>query len=77
MAEPTYFLGNCAIVFGWVFHRLCINLCPFNVLYESSRSTFYAPLLFFSHIQIFPAWNSLRVYMENLFSQNICDEDSI
>ena len=79
MAEPTHFLRNCAIVFGWVFHRLCKNLRPFNVLYESSRSTFYAPLLFFSHnvIQIFPVWNSLSVYMENLFSQNICGEDSI
>ena len=76
-AESTYFLGNCAIVFGWVFHRLCNNLRPFNVLYESSSSTFYAPLLFFSHIQIFRVWDSLRIYMENLFSQNICDEDSI
>ena len=79
MAEPTNFLRNCAIVFGWVFHRLCKNLHPFNVLYESSRSTFYAPLLFFSHnvIQIFPVWNFLSIYMENLFSQNICAEDSI
>ena len=41
MAEPTYFLRNCAIVFGWVFHRLCKNLRPFNFLYdpyETSRS---------------------------------------
>ena len=61
MAKPTYFLRNCAIVFGWVFHRLCKNLRPFNVLYESLRSTFYALLLFFSHNQ-----NSLSIYMENL-----------
>ena len=40
MAKPTYFLRNCAIVFGWVFHRLCKNLRPVNVLYESLRSTF-------------------------------------
>ena len=38
MAEPTYFYRNCAIVFGWVFHRLCKNLRPFNVLYEYLRS---------------------------------------
>ena len=49
MAKPTYFLRNCAIVFCWVFHRLCKNLRPFNVLYESLRSTFYALLLFFLH----------------------------
>ena len=54
MVKSTYFLRNCAIVFGWVFHRLCKNLPPFNVLYESLRSTFWAPLLFFSHNQIFP-----------------------
>ena len=53
MAEPTYFLRNCALVFCWVFHRLCKNLRPFNVLYESLRNTLYAPLLFFSHNQIF------------------------
>ena len=40
MAEPTYFLRNCAIVFGWIFHRLCKSLRPCNVLYESLRSTF-------------------------------------
>ena len=77
MAKPNYFLRNCAIVFGWVFHRLCKNLRPFNVLYESLRSTFYALLLFFSHNQIFPVWNSLSIYMENLFSQNIHDEDRV
>ena len=78
MAEPTYFLRNCAIVFGWVFHRLCKNLRPFNnFLYESLRSTFYALLLFFSQNQIFPVWNSLSIYKENLFSQSIRDEDSI
>ena len=77
MAKPTYFLRNCAIVFGCVFHRLCKNLRPFNVLYESLRSTFYALLLFFSHNQIFPFWNSLSIYMENLFSQNIHDEDRV
>ena len=22
MSKPTYILRNCAIVFGWVFHRL-------------------------------------------------------
>jgi len=71
MAEPTYFLRNCAFVFGWVFHRLCKNLRPFNVLYESLRSTFYA------HNQIFLVWNSLSIYMENLFSQNIHDEDRV
>ena len=32
MAEPTYFLRSCAIGFGWVFHRLCKNLRPFNPL---------------------------------------------
>ena len=62
-AESTYFLGNCAIVFGWVFHRLCNNLRPFNVLYESSSSTFYAPLLFFSHIQIFRACLEFSSYL--------------
>ena len=77
MAKPNYFLRNCAIFFGWVFHRLCKNLRPFNVLYESLRSTFYALLLFFSHNQIFPVWNSLSIYMENLFSQNIHDEDRV
>ena len=66
MAKPNYFLRNCAIVFGWVFHRLCKNLRPFNAL-----------LLFFSHNQIFPVWNSLSIYMENLFSQNIHDEDRV
>ena len=40
MVEPTYFYRNCAIVFGWVFHRLCKNLRPFNVLYEYERSIF-------------------------------------
>ena len=69
MAEPTYFLRNCAFVFGWVFHRLC--------KIESLRTTFYAPLLFFSHNQISPVWNSLSIYMENLFSQNIHDEDRV
>ena len=54
MAEPTYFLRNCTIVFCWVFHRQCKNLRLFNFLYESLSSTFYAPLLFFSHNQIFP-----------------------
>ena len=74
MAEPTYFYRNYAIVFGWVFHRQCKN---FNVLYEYLRSVFfYAPLLFFLHNQIFPIWNSLSIYMEKLFSQNIRDEDS-
>ena len=77
MAKPTYFLRNCAIVFGYVFHRLCKNLRPFNILYESLRSTFYALLLFFSHNQIFPVWNSLSIHMENLFSQNIHDEDRV
>jgi len=84
MAEPTYFLRNCAIIFvklcnlvAFFIYRLCKNSRPFNVLYESLRSTFYAPLLFFSHNQIFPVWNSLSIYMENLFSQNIRDEDSI
>ena len=77
MAEPTYFLRNCSIVFGWVFHRLCKNLRPFKVLYESLRSTFYALLLFFWHNQIFPVWNSPSIYIENVFSQNIRDEDSI
>ena len=77
MAKPTYFLRNCAIVFGCVFHRLCKNLRPFNVLYESLRSTFYALLLLFSHNQIFPVRNSLSIYMEELFSQNIYDEDRV
>jgi len=77
MAEPTYFLRNCATVFGWVFHRLCKNLRPFNILYESLPRTFYVPLLFFSHHEIFPLWNSLSIYMENLFSQNNRNEDSI
>ena len=40
MFNSTYFLRNCAIVFGWVFHRLCKNLRPFNVLYENVRSIF-------------------------------------
>ena len=40
MAEPTYLYRNCAIVFGWAFHRLCKNLRPFNVLYEYLRSVF-------------------------------------
>ena len=77
MAKPTYFLRNCAIVFGCVFHRQCKNLRLFNVLYESLRSTFYAPLLFFSQNQIFPVWSSLSIYRDNLFSQNIRDEDGI
>ena len=77
MAKPTYFLRNCAIVFGWVFHRLCKNLRPFNLLYESLRSTFYALLLFFSHNQIFPVWNSFSIYMENLFSKNVHDEGRV
>ena len=41
MAAPTYFYRNCAIDFGWVFHRLCKNLRPFNVLYECLRSVFF------------------------------------
>ena len=41
MAEPTYYYRNCAIVFGWVFHRLCKNLRPFNVLYEYVRSILF------------------------------------
>ena len=77
MAKPSYFLTNCAIVFGWVFHRLCKNLRPFNVLCESLRSIFYAPLLFFSRNQIFHVWNSLSIYIDSLFSQNIRYEDSI
>ena len=77
MAKPTYLLRNCAIVFGWVFHRLRKNLRPFNVLYESLRSTFYALLLFFSHNQIFPVWNSLSIYMENLCSKNVYGEDRV
>ena len=77
MAKPTYFLRNCAIVFGCVFHRLCKNLRLFNVLYETLRSTFYALLLLFSHNQIFPVWNSLSIYMEELFSQNIHDKDRV
>ena len=40
MVEPNCFYRNCAIVFGWVFHRLCKNLRPFNVLYEYVRSIF-------------------------------------
>ena len=77
MAKPTYFLRNCAIVFGCVFHGPCKNLRPFNVLYESLRSTFYALLLLFSHNQVFRVWNSLSIYMEDLFSQNIDDEDKV
>ena len=34
-------------------------------------------LLLFSHNQIFPVWNSLSIYMEDLFSQNIHDEDRV
>ena len=68
MAEPISFLRNWAILFGWVFHRLCQNLRPFNVLYEYLRSTFYAPLQFFSHNQIFPVWNSLSIYMEKILN---------
>ena len=40
MVEPNYFYRNCAIVFGWVFHRLCKNLRPFNVLYDYLRRVF-------------------------------------
>ena len=74
MAKPTYFLRNCALVFGCVFHRLCKNLRPFNVLYESLRSTFYALLLFFSHNQIFlfgillvSTW---KTYFHKIFTMN-------
>ena len=35
MAKPTYVLTNCAIVFGWVLHRLC---------------KIYIPLTFFTNI---------------------------
>ena len=35
MAKPTYFLTNCALVFGWVFHRL---------------SKIYVPLKFFTNL---------------------------
>ena len=34
MAKPTYVLTNCAIVFGWVLHRLC---------------KIYIPLMFFTN----------------------------
>ena len=58
MAKPTYFLTNCTT--AWVFHRLQ-NLHPFNVLYESLHSIFYAPLLFFLCNQILWVWNCLNV----------------
>ena len=35
MAKYTYFLTNCSIVFGWVFHRLC---------------KIYVPLTFFKNL---------------------------
>ena len=53
------------------FRRLCKNLR------KSLRGIFYVPLLFFSHDQIVPVWVSLSICMENLFSQNIHDEDSM
>ena len=77
MAEPTYFYRNCAIVFGWVFHRPCKSLRPFTFFTNIYAVFFYSPLLFFLHNQTFPVWNSLSIYMEKLFSQNIRDEDSI
>ena len=71
MARPTYFLTNCTILFGWGVFIDCVKI------YESLRGIFYVPLLFFSHNQIFPVWVSLSICMENLFSQNIRDEDSM
>ena len=77
MAKPTYFLRNCAIVFGWVFHRLCKNLRPFNVLYEYLRSVFLRVIAILFAQSDFPVWNSLSIYMENLFSQNIRDKTGL
>ena len=77
MVKSTYFLRNCAIVFGWVFHRLCKNLPPFIVLYESFRSTFYAPLLFFSHNQIFPFGILLVSTWKTYFHKIFAMTDSI
>ena len=53
MTKATYFLTNCTIAFGWVFHRLCKIFCLFNVVCESLSSIFYAPLLFRT-IRFFP-----------------------
>ena len=38
---------------------------------------FLRAITILSHNQIFPVWSSLSIYMNNLFSQNIRDEDSI
>ena len=68
MVEPTYFYRNCAIVFGWVFHRLCKNLHPFNDVYEYLGSVFLRAIAIL-FAQMFPDWNSLSIYMENLFTK--------
>ena len=70
MAKPTYSLTNCAIVFGWGFHRLC-KIYVSNVLYESLRSIFYAPLLFFSRNQILRLWNCLNISISTPYFQKI------
>ena len=77
MAEPTYFLGNSQLFLVRFFPDYVIIYVPLMFFTNLHAVLFTAPLLFFSHIQIFRVWNSLRIYMENLFSQNISDEDSI
>ena len=41
MTKPTYFFRNCAILSVWVFHTLCKNLRPFNVLYAAFFTSLY------------------------------------
>ena len=62
MAKPTYFLTNCAIIFGLVFHRLCkiyVTLTFFTNLY----AVFFTHHYYFFRAIKFNAFGILSTYL--------------
>ena len=50
MAKRTYFLRDCAIGFGWGFHRPCKNLCLFTLFTNFMQYFLRASTILFAQL---------------------------
>ena len=62
MTKPTYFLTNCAIIFGWVFHRLCKIYVPLT-FFTNLYAVFFMRHYHSFHAIKFNAFGILLMYL--------------
>lgn len=76
MVKPTYFLTNCTIVFGSIFHRLCKIFVPITLFTNLYAVFFTRHCYSFGTIRFFP-FGILSVSKWTTYFQNIRNQDSI